>query len=58
MPPYSIKLYLQPRAERWETLWLPTARIDSDLPGCLRQIGAALITLGGSMLNQPDPVTE
>lgn len=48
----------RPRAERWETLWLPAARIESDLPGCLRQIGAALITLGGSMLNQPDPVTE
>ena len=48
----------QPRRERWELLWLPTRRIDSDLEGCLRQIGASLITLGGSVLNQPQPVQE
>ncbi len=48
----------RPRAERWELLWLPTRRIDSDLEGCLRQIGASLITLGGSVLNRPQPVTE
>jgi hypothetical protein len=48
----------RPRTERWELLWLPTRRIDSDLEGCLRQIGASLITLGGSVLNQPQPATE
>jgi hypothetical protein len=48
----------RPRAERWELLWLPARRIDSDLEGCLRQIGASLITLGGSVLNQPQPATE
>jgi hypothetical protein len=48
----------RPRAERWELLWLPARRIDSDLEGCLRQIGASLITLGGSVLNQPQPVQE
>jgi len=41
--------------ERWELLCLPTAAIDADLDGCLRQVGAALIRLGGSVLNQPDP---
>jgi hypothetical protein len=41
--------------ERWELLWLPTAQIEQDLDGCLRQIGAALINLGGSVLNQPAP---
>lgn len=48
----------RPRAERWEMLWLPTRRIESDLEGCLRQIGASLITLGGSVLNQPQPLQE
>lgn len=48
----------RPRAERWELLWLPTRRIDSDLDDCLRQIGASLITLGGSVLNQPQRVQE
>ena len=38
--------------ERWEVLHLATARIQQDLPGCLRQIGAALINLGGSILNE------
>lgn len=37
--------------ERWELMTLPTSRIESDLNGCLRQIGAALINLGGSVLN-------
>ena len=41
--------------ERWELLCLPAAAIDADLDGCLRQVGAALIRLGGSVLNQPDP---
>lgn len=39
-------------ADRWELLNLPTARIRQDLNGCLRQIGAALINLGGSVLNE------
>jgi hypothetical protein len=42
--------------ERWELLWLPTAAIEQDLDECLRQIGAALISLGGSVLNQSAPV--
>ncbi|MCX6044895.1 MAG: hypothetical protein NT075_07260 [Chloroflexi bacterium] len=38
--------------ERWELLHLSTARIEQDLENCLRQIGAALLNLGGSVLNQ------
>jgi hypothetical protein len=37
----------------WSLLNLPVERIEQDLPGCLRQIGAALIELGGSVLNAP-----
>lgn len=44
------------RDERWALLWLPAQRIEADLDGCLREIGASLITLGGSVLNRPDPV--
>lgn len=40
--------------ERWEILNLPVVRINQDLEACLRQIGAALITLGGSVLNARD----
>lgn len=39
-------------SDRWELLHLSTLRIQQDLPGCLRQIGAALIHLGGSVLNE------
>lgn len=39
-------------AERWELLNLSTVRIEQDLNACLRQIGAALISLGGSVLNE------
>ena len=42
-----------PSVERWELLSLPTARIRQDMDGCLREIGAALLGLGGSVLNQP-----
>lgn len=38
--------------ERWELLNLPATDIESDLDSCLRRIGAALINLGGSNLNQ------
>jgi hypothetical protein len=48
----------RPRSERWELLWLPTRRIEGDLDGCLRQIGASLIALGGSVLNQPQPAQD
>ncbi|MFN8494773.1 MAG: hypothetical protein U0350_44635 [Caldilineaceae bacterium] len=41
-----------PLPERWELLHLSTTRIQQDLNDCLRQIGAALINLGGSVLNQ------
>jgi hypothetical protein len=44
--------------ERWELLWLPVPAIEQDLDACLRQIGAALINLGGSVLNQVTPVGE
>lgn len=43
---------LLPTAERWALLNLPAAQIRSDLDGCLRQIGAALLELGGSMLQE------
>ncbi len=45
----------RPRRERWEVLRLPPAQIERDLDGCLRRVGAALLQLGGSVLNQPDP---
>jgi hypothetical protein len=57
-PPPVTTQEKRPHPERWELLWLPIRRIDSDLDGCLRQIGASLITLGGSVLNQPQPATE
>jgi hypothetical protein len=44
-------LPLQPH--RWSLLNLAAEQIEQDLPGCLRQIGAALIELGGSVLNVP-----
>ena len=37
--------------ESWEFLRLSPGQIAGDLDGCLRQIGAALIRLGGSVLN-------
>lgn len=42
-----------PLAERWELIQLSPARIEQDLTGCLRQIGTALLRLGGSVLNAP-----
>jgi hypothetical protein len=57
-PATAQESQIRPRAERWELLWLPLRRIDDDLDSCLRQIGAALITLGGSVLNQPQPAQE
>ncbi|HMN28440.1 MAG TPA: hypothetical protein PKE45_09830 [Caldilineaceae bacterium] len=41
--------------DRWELLHLPVSLIHADLNGCLRQVGAALIRLGGSVLNEPRP---
>ncbi len=38
--------------ERWELLAFSGAQVQEDLDGCLRQIGAALLRLGGSVLNQ------
>ena len=35
--------------QRWALLTLPTERIAQDMEGCLRQVGAALIELGGSV---------
>ncbi len=43
---------LPTQRERWEVMHLANTRIQQDLPGCLRQIGAALINLGGSILNE------
>jgi hypothetical protein len=39
--------------ERWELMTFSAAQIEHDLDGCLRRVGAALITLGGSNLNLP-----
>ena len=39
-------------ADRWEWLCFSTTQIQQDLAGCLRQVGAKLIELGGSVLNQ------
>lgn len=44
--------------ERWEFLHLPPESISTDLHGCLRQVGAALLRLGGSMLQQPPIAAE
>jgi hypothetical protein len=57
-PTTTQESQIRPRTERWELLWLPVRRIDDDLDSCLRQIGAALITLGGSVLNQPQLAQE
>jgi len=35
--------------DRWDVLCLPASEIEQDLAACLRQIGAALINLGGSL---------
>lgn len=39
-------------ADRWEVLCFSTAQIQQDLAGCLRQVGAKLLALGGSVLNE------
>ena len=54
-PPATQERGPHDRSDRWELLCLPTAAIEADLDDCLRQVGAALIRLGGSVLNQPDP---
>ncbi|MCL4860796.1 MAG: hypothetical protein KJZ93_15375 [Caldilineaceae bacterium] len=41
--------------DRWELLHFSVRQIEEDLTGCLRQVGAALIQLGGSVLNAPQP---
>jgi len=38
--------------DRWELLYFSAAQIQQDLAGCLRQVGAKLIELGGSVLNE------
>jgi hypothetical protein len=45
-------------ADRWELLYLSATQIQQDLHGCLRQVGAALIQLGGSVLNLPSPADQ
>lgn len=47
-----------PIAERWEFLQLPASLISADLNGCLRRIGASLLRLGGSVLNQISVETD
>lgn len=42
-----------PGPERWTFLNLSPPRVRQDMDGCLREIGAALLGLGGSVLNQP-----
>lgn len=39
-------------ADRWELLCFSAMQIQQDLAGCLRQVGAKLIGLGGSVLNE------
>lgn len=39
-------------ADRWEVLCFSTAQIQQDLASCLRQVGAKLLALGGSVLNE------
>ena len=41
--------------DRWELLHFSARQIEEDLNGCLRQVGAVLIQLGGSVLNAPQP---
>ena len=40
-----------PAPDRWEILWLPPNQLENEMDTCLRSIGAALINLGGSVLN-------
>ena len=40
-----------PLPDRWQLLVLSSVQIEQDMNGCLRQIGAALLNLGGSVLN-------
>jgi hypothetical protein len=47
-----------PLPHRWSRLNLAAEQIAGDLDGCLRQIGAALIDLGGSVLNAPAQAAE
>ncbi len=49
----ACEIHPSPATERWEFLRLSPGQIEGDLNGCLRQIGAALIRLGGSVLNTP-----
>ena len=40
-------------SDRWTILRIPESRIEADLEGCLRTIGAALVDLGGSLDAKP-----
>lgn len=40
-----------PAPDRWEIIWLPPDELEYNMDACLRNIGAALISLGGSVLN-------
>lgn len=44
-----------PSPAAWTVLSLRTSRIETDLAGCLRQIAATLIDLGGSADSMPGP---
>ena len=39
--------------DRWTILRIPDSQIASDLQGCLRTIGAALVDLGGALDSKP-----
>ncbi len=41
--------------DRWTILRIPDSHIVSDLQGCLREIGRALIDLGGALDSKPGP---
>jgi hypothetical protein len=40
---------------RWTLLHLSASQIRADLPGCLRQIAALLMSLGGAIDTRPGP---
>jgi len=42
-------------SERWTILRISSSHITSDLQGCLREIGRALVDLGGALNSKPGP---
>lgn len=42
----------------WTILQIPGSRVAEDLPGCLREIGRALVDLGGTLDSKPGPALK